>query len=100
MDILEGLHSVPLIFAMITVKRSDFMFEKSISVLKKAISEVKEQQLRVSEDCREGLINEKEALVMVIRLQNDIVDLEDSVRILEDICSDEGDFEREEEAFE
>lgn len=76
------------------------MFEKSISVLKKAISEVKEQQLRVSEDCREGLIDEKEALVMVIRLQNDIVDLEDSVRILEDICSDEGDFEREEEAFE
>lgn len=76
------------------------MFEKSISVLKKAISEVKEQQLRVSEDCREGLIDEKEALVMVIRLQNDVVDLEDSVRILEDICSDEGDFEREEEAFE
>lgn len=76
------------------------MFEKSISVLKKAISEVKEQQLRVSEDCREGLIDEKEALVMVIRLQNDVVDLEDSVRILEDICSDEGDFEREEEVFE
>lgn len=76
------------------------MFEKSISVLKKAISEVKEQQLRVSEDCREGLIDEKEALVMVIRLQNDVVDLEDSVRILEDICSDEGDFGREEEAFE
>lgn len=76
------------------------MFEKSISVLKKAISEAKEQQLRVSEDCREGLIDEKEALVMVIRLQNDVVDLEDSVRILEDICSDEGDFEREEEAFE
>lgn len=76
------------------------MFEKSISVLKKAISEVKEQQLRVSEDCREGSIDEKEALVMVIRLQNDVVDLEDSVRILEDICSDEGDFGREEEAFE
>lgn len=76
------------------------MFEKSISVLKKAISEVKEQQLRVSEDCREGLIDEKEAIVMVIRLQNDVVDLEDSVRILEDICSDEGGFEREEEAFE
>ena len=74
------------------------MYPIAISVLKKAVEDVKGRQMSVAEDCRDGILDEKQSLTSVLRLQDWIFQLESAVELLESI--DEDDFSKEEEAFE
>ncbi len=74
------------------------MYPIAISVLKKAVEDVKSQQMSVAEDCRDGVLDEKQSLTSVLQLQDWIFQLESAVELLESI--DEDDFSKEEEAFE
>lgn len=74
------------------------MYPIAISVLKKAVEDVKMRQMSVAEDCRDGILDEKQSLTSVVQLQDWIFQLESAVELLESI--DEDDFSKEEEAFE
>lgn len=74
------------------------MYPIAISVLKKAVEDVKLRQLSVAEDCRDGILDEKQSLTSVVQLQDWIFQLESAAELLESI--DEDDFSKEEEAFE
>lgn len=74
------------------------MYPFAISVLKRAVEDVKSQQMSVAEDCRDGILDEKQSLTSVVQLQDWIFQLESAVELLESINED--DFSREEEAFE
>lgn len=74
------------------------MYPFAISVLKKAIEDVKLRQMSVAEDCRDGILDEKQSLTSVIQLQDWIFQLESAAELLESIGED--DFSKEEEAFE
>lgn len=74
------------------------MYPIAISVLKKAVKDVKSKQMSVAEDCRDGVLDEKQSLTSVLKLQDWIFQLESAVELLESI--DEDDFSKEEEAFE
>ena len=74
------------------------MYPIAISVLKKAVEDVKLRQMSVAEDCRDGVLDEKQSLTSVLQLQDRIFQLESAVELLESI--DEDDFSKEEEAFE
>ena len=74
------------------------MYPIAISVLKKAVEDVKSKQMSVAEDCRDGILDEKQSLTSVVQLQDWIFQLESAVELLESI--DEDDFLKEEEAFE
>lgn len=74
------------------------MYPIAISVLKKAVEDVKLRQMSVAEDCRDGVLDEKQSLTSVLQLQDWIFQLESAVELLESI--DEDDFSKEEEAFE
>lgn len=74
------------------------MYPIAISVLKKAVEDVKNRQLSVAEDCRDGILDEKQSLTSVVQLQDWVFQLESAVELLESI--DEDDFSKEEEAFE
>lgn len=74
------------------------MYPIAISVLKKAVEDVKMRQMSVAEDCRDGVLDEKQSLTSVVQLQDWIFQLESAVELLESI--DEDDFSKEEEAFE
>ena len=74
------------------------MYPIAISVLKKAVEDAKSRQMSVAEDCRDGILDEKQSLTSVLQLQDWIFQLESAVELLESI--DEDDFSKEEEAFE
>lgn len=74
------------------------MYPIAISVLKNAVEDVKLRQMSVAEDCRDGILDEKQSLTSVLQLQDWIFQLESAVELLESI--DEDDFSKEEEAFE
>lgn len=74
------------------------MYPIAISVLKKAVEDVKSQQMSVAEDCRDGILDEKQSLTSVVQLQDWIFQLESAAELLESINED--DFSKEEEAFE
>lgn len=74
------------------------MYPFAISVLKKAVEDVKSQQMSVAEDCRDGILDEKQSLTSVVQLQDWIFQLESAAELLESISED--DFSKEEEAFE
>ena len=74
------------------------MYPIAISVLKKAVEDVKLRQMSVAEDCRDGVLDEKQSLTSVLQLQDWIFQLESAVELLESI--DEDNFSKEEEAFE
>lgn len=74
------------------------MYPIAISVLKKAVEDIKLRQLSVAEDCRDGILDEKQSLTSVMQLQDWVFQLESAVELLESI--DEDDFSKEEEAFE
>lgn len=74
------------------------MYPFAISVLKKAVEDVKLKQMSIAEDCRDGVLDEKQSLTSVMQLQDWIFQLESAVELLESI--DEDDFSKEEEAFE
>lgn len=74
------------------------MYPFAISVLKKAVEDVKSQQMSVAEDCRDGILDEKQSLTSVVQLQDWIFQLESAAELLESINED--DFSKEEEAFE
>lgn len=74
------------------------MYPFAISVLKKAVEDVKLRQMSVAEDCQDGILDEKQSLTSVVQLQDWIFQLESAAELLESINED--DFSKEEEAFE
>lgn len=70
------------------------MYPFAISVLKNAVEDVKLRQMSVAEDCRDGVLDEKQSLTSVLQLQDWIFQLESAVELLESINED--DFSKEE----